>query len=127
MKKFLITSVIAVLIGGAAFAADPTNVVSSVNVVGYNQITLLPSNKYVQVALQFDNPSNTVQNLFPNMPNGSKAYFWTTNQVYVTCSRGPANWGTTGTNVLRVGQYYLYQSTTVRTNVNELKPYTLEW
>lgn len=116
MKRFIVTAVMASLISGAAFAENPTNVVSSANVVGYNQITLVTT-QYNMVALSFDNPSNTVQQLFPSLPKDTKAFIWNTAaQGYVTCLKGPANWGTTGTNrILKGGGCYLLLPATAGT------------
>ena len=101
MKKFMVTAVVTGLIGGAAFAQ--TNVVSSANVVGYNQITI-PSNQYVLVALDFNNASNTVNGLFGNLPTGSEVSFWNpATQGYVSVAKTRAGWGTGGTNVLDIG------------------------
>lgn len=117
MKKFIGPLVIASLIGGAAFAQS-TNVVSSANVVGYNQITI-PSNQYVMVSMQFDNTNNTVQGLFPALPSGSKAYIWNPSaQGYIICSRGPANWGTSGTNrVVKGSGIFLQGPANFQTNI----------
>lgn len=101
MKKILATAIITGLIGGSAFAQ--TNVVSSANVVGYNQITI-PSNFYVLVALSFDNPSNTVSSLFGNLPTGSEVLFWNaSSQSYTTVGKSRTGWGTAGSNVLTIG------------------------
>lgn len=70
MKRFIATAVIGSLISGAALAADPTNVVSSVNIVGYVQTATPASNKLDIVSLtQFSTGSNSVniQGHFANM------------------------------------------------------------
>jgi hypothetical protein len=104
MKKILITSVVAVLIGGAAFAENPTNVVTSANVVGYNQINV-KSNVYVLIALNFSNANPTVSNLFAALPNGSEVIFWSTNtQAYsATIAKSRSGWGAGGSTRLEVG------------------------
>ena len=117
MNKFLATAVVAGLVGGAAFAA--TNVVSSANVVGYNQVTI-PSNQYVLVSLGFDRgTNNTISSLFGTLPNGSKAYVWdVTKQGYTTYSRGLTGWGTSGTNRLAIGTgIFLTLPANVQTNI----------
>lgn len=101
MKKILITAAVTGLISGMAFAQ--TNVVSSANVVGYNQITI-PSNQYVLVSLSFNNASNTVNDLFGNLPTGSSVLFWNpVTQDYITVNKTRSGWGTGGTNTLLVG------------------------
>ena len=102
MKRFMVPVVIASLIGGAAFAQ--TNVVSSVNVVGYNQISM-PSNQLVLVALDFSNgTNNTVNGLFGGLPTGAAVTFWnSTSQTWVPLSKSRTGWGTGGTNVLSIG------------------------
>jgi len=102
MKKFLITAVITSLIGGAALAQ--TNVVSSANVVGYNQITI-PSNQYVLVSLGFDVADNTISNLFGSLPVGSSAYLWDTQtQAYKSFTKATrGGWNAFGTNRITAG------------------------
>ena len=68
-KKLIVTAVLASMIGGAAFAQS-TNVVSSVNIVGYVQTATPASNKLDIVSLaQFSTGSNSVniQGLFSNI------------------------------------------------------------
>ncbi len=103
-KKLIATAIITALVGGAAFAANPTNVVTSANVVGYNQINV-KSNVYVLVALNFSNSNPTVSNLFASLPNGSELIFWSTSaQAYsATIGKTRAGWGVPGSNVLAVG------------------------
>lgn len=118
MKKFIGPLVIASLIGGAAFAQS-TNVVSSANVVGYNQITI-PSNQYVMVSLDFERgASNTVTALFGTLPNGSKVSVWdTVNQRYVTYLRGLTGFGTSGTNRITIGSgCFVSLPANVQTNI----------
>lgn len=101
MKKFMVTAVVTGLIGGAAFAQ--TNVVSSANVVGYNQITI-PSNQYVLVSLDFNNESNTINGLFGTLPVGSLVSLWdSTAQTWNTSQKTRSGWGTGGTNIIAVG------------------------
>ena len=101
MKRFMVPVVIASLIGGAVFAQ--TNVVSSVNVVGYNQVSV-PSNYYVLVSLDFNNSNPTVSNLFATLPTGSEVLFWNTgSQSYTTVGKSRTGWGTAGSNVLYIG------------------------
>ena len=101
MKKFLITVAITGLIGGMAFAQ--TNVVSSANVVGYNQITI-PSNQFVLVSLDFNNESNSINSLFGTLPTGSQVSLWNaTLQSWVVIQKTRSGWGTGGTNVLNLG------------------------
>jgi hypothetical protein len=100
-KRVLVTGVIAGLISGAAFAQ--TNVVSSANVVGYNQITM-SANEYVLIALDFENPSNTVNGLFGSLPVSSEVTFWNpTTQQYNTLTKLRTGWSPSGTNVLSIG------------------------
>jgi hypothetical protein len=100
-KKVIVSAVITGLISGAAFAQ--TNVVSSANVVGYNQITIA-SNSFVLVALDFNTASNTVNGLFGNLGTGSQISFWdATAQGYVTLTKLRTGWSPSGTNVLEIG------------------------
>lgn len=101
MKKILATAVITGLIGGSAFAQ--TNVVSSANVVGYNQITI-PSNQFVLVSLSFNNASNTINGLFGSLPTGSQVSLWNPSlQSWVVIQKTRSGWGTGGTNILDIG------------------------
>lgn len=101
MKKVLLTAIIASLVGGAAFAQ--TNVVTSANVVGYNQITI-PSNQYVLVSLSFNNASNTIDSLFGTLPTGAQVILWdTAQQAYTTFGKTRSGWGAGGTNTLDSG------------------------
>jgi hypothetical protein len=101
MKRFIIPVVIASLIGGSAFAV--TNVVNSVNVVGYNQV-VIPSNQFVLVALDFNTTNNTINGLFGNLPTGCEVLFWNpTAQNYQTFTKGRSGWGASGTNILAIG------------------------
>lgn len=102
MNKFVATVIIAGLISGSAFAV--TNVVNSANVVGYNQITI-PSNQFVLVALDFNNASNTINDLFGTLPAGSSVYSWNTgSQSYVIASKSSrAGWGVSATNRIQIG------------------------
>lgn len=116
MKKILITAAVTGLIGGMAFAQ--TNVVSSANVVGYNQITI-PSNQYVLVSLGFDNNSNTVENLFGTLPSGSSVIIWDTeNQRYKTIARTRAGWDSGKTNRISIGMgAFVTLPANVQTNI----------
>lgn len=109
MKKLLITSVIAVLISGAVFAQSPTNVVSSANVVGYNQVAVL-SNQLILVAMDFENgTNNTVQGLFGTLPTGSSVSIWDSapapaGQKWVVVNKIRTGWSPAlGTNVIPAG------------------------
>jgi hypothetical protein len=95
-------------IAAACMAQAETNIVSSANVVGYNQITI-PSNQYVLVALDFNNASNTIDGLFGNLPAASIIYRWDTgSQTYQTCSKSRSGvWlsgaNNVGTNRITIG------------------------
>jgi hypothetical protein len=114
MKKLIVTLVLTIT--AASFAA--TNTVSSANIVGYSQLTI-PSNQFMMVSLDFNNGSNTINNLFGSFPIGSKVYLWdTTSQAYNTYSKSPAGWGTAGTNQIEVGSgAFLKLPDNVQTNV----------
>lgn len=115
-KKVIVTAVISGLISGAAFAQ--TNVVSSANVVGYNQITV-PSNQLVLVSLDFDNTNNTINGLFGTLPVGSKVSRWNTGtQQYIASTKSVGGWGTAGTNKIEKGTGVFVQlPANVQTNI----------
>lgn len=119
-KKLIVTSVIAVLACGAAFAQS-TSVVSSVNVVGYNQITI-PSNKLVLVSVGFDRgTNNTLASMFGHLPNGTKISIWETVPVqgWKTYQRGLTGFtAAVGTNRIAVGSGCFVQlPANVQTNI----------
>jgi len=90
-------------IAATCMASAATNVVSSANVVGYNQITI-PSNQYVLVSLGFNNESNTINGLFGSLPVGSTIHLWDTlNQRWNSNSKDRSGWGTAGTNKITIG------------------------
>ncbi|MEI7850853.1 MAG: hypothetical protein WCH86_03390 [Kiritimatiellales bacterium] len=109
MKRFIVPAVIASLISGAAFAQS-TQVVSSVNVVGYNQIAIL-SNQFVMVAMDFDNgTNNTVNGLFGTLPTGSSVSIWDSapapaGQKWVVVNKIRTGWNPSAnaTNVIPAG------------------------
>ena len=105
MKRFIVPAVVAILIGGSAFA--DTNVVSSVNVVGYNQVAIL-SNQLVLVSLDFNTTNNTVAGLFGSLPTGSQVSIWDpspapTGQKWNVYGKIRTGWSPSGTNVIAIG------------------------
>ncbi len=77
MKKKLLTAALAGIIASAAFADDPTNVVSSANIVGYVQ-TEVPASTFSLVANQFistNGTDKTIGEIFgATLPDGTELY-----------------------------------------------------
>lgn len=101
MKKFLtVTAMISALVVSIASAQTT---VSSANVVGYNQITL-PSNQFTLVSTSFIVTSNTISDLFGDLPSGTTIYIWdVSQQKYITSSKSRAGWDSAATNTIQRG------------------------
>jgi len=114
MKKSRIVFVVALAFAGVSCAAS--NTVG--NVLGYTRVTI-PSNQYVLVSLDFNNASNTIDDLFGNLPTGSAVYFWdTAAQNYNTVAKLRTGWENSGTNRVQIGAgAFIRLPTGVQTNV----------
>jgi hypothetical protein len=100
MKKAVLILIVGVIFVLASYAADT---VSSANIVGYKEITIL-SNQLSLISTALINESNTVAGLFGNLPSGTKIYLWDrVDQNYNVTTKTRAGWSNAGTNTVEIG------------------------
>lgn len=114
-------------IGSGVFLTLPVNVQTNIYLSGdvptAQTTTLYRVNGYTMLSFPYPVAvaiTNTA--LAKGAVNGNKIYVW--NNGYTTYARGVTGWGTAGSNVLKIGQAFYFQGA-VNTNVNEIKPYTI--